>query len=57
LYTHQIIISGLTEERQEAEGRKYNFCPLPKGFKAPKFIETMGSKTTPFKAKSFWSLA
>ncbi|GAX46387.1 hypothetical protein NIES4075_74110 [Tolypothrix sp. NIES-4075] len=21
-----------------AEGRKYNFCPLPKGFKAPKFI-------------------
>jgi hypothetical protein len=22
----------------EAGGRKYNFCPLPKGFKAPKFI-------------------
>jgi hypothetical protein len=21
-----------------AEGRKYNFCPLLKGFKAPKFI-------------------
>jgi hypothetical protein len=23
---------------QEAEGRKYNFCRLPKGFKAPKFM-------------------
>jgi hypothetical protein len=21
-----------------AEGRKYNFCPLPSWFKAPKFI-------------------
>jgi hypothetical protein len=24
--------------RQRVEGRKYNFFPLPKGFKAPKFI-------------------
>ncbi|MEH2060263.1 MAG: hypothetical protein V7K97_29835 [Nostoc sp.] len=27
-----------TEERQRAEGRKYNFCPLLKGFRASKFI-------------------
>ncbi|MBW4559510.1 MAG: hypothetical protein KME59_27095 [Trichormus sp. ATA11-4-KO1] len=33
-----------TEERQMAEGRKYNFCPLLKGFKAPKFIDEKKKK-------------
>jgi hypothetical protein len=29
----------LTEERQRAEGRKYNFCSAPKGFRANKFMK------------------